>query len=1408
MTIKRGTITIVDYNDIEVGAVAPSSPALNQMWLDTSEKPNVMKSWTGTKWETVNDWAEEVDSVKKKVETNSTDIKAANGKISTLIQNTTIEKDGAQTSLKDAYSSLQQEVSSISQNVTNMESDINEELKTLTQKVSSAESKITEDAIKNVVKKSFYTKDDIDDKGYATSTEVSQVANGLQIAVNEAGGYNMYLNTALKNGFSFFEKSGSANSITIDTSKLDPNGNYSMLYDIHGLTTDTWTRCYPQKVEIIPGETYTTSAYIFVPEDHNIDKGATLLFEWFNAAGTRISMKSVDVTAKTNEWVQYSITQKMPETAVCVTSRLTINRNGKAWIGSLTLSKGSHIVPWSSNPNEVYSGVTSIDKNGVTVNASNVKSKTQMSANGFKITNTEKNEDVFSVNANGELFFKGKVEIVGGKVPTSALSGTIGEDHLDENLTNAIQKVEETIVSVDVEYAISTSSTTAPTTGWQTTPPTWQNGKFIWSRTITTYMDGTTEKTQPVCITGATGATGPQGPQGNTGATGNGIASIVEYYLVSTTNSGVTTSTSGWSTSVPTMTTTNKYLWCYEKITYTNGSSSMTTPKVIGVYGNTGATGPTGATGNGIKSITNYYLATSAGSGVTVSTSGWTTNVQTMTATNRYLWNYEKITYTNGSTTNTGVAIIGVYGQTGNTGAQGPQGPTGPTGATGTGIQSVTEEYYLSTSKTTQTGGSWTTTPPTWSNGKYLWTRSKIVYKNPTSTEYTTPVCDNSWEAVNEVSSMVENGKVNWNNAYDRVKQWASGAVTGSTTINGGMIATNTITANQIAIGDFSNYAVASKNSTCLNQAGATVESYNLKSSFNHVGLTNRLYDVKAGDKFLVKGTIYCPTSAAGKVNFDLAWRDASGTHLGGSSNGVTGVANGYKDFTLEITASTKPSKAQYAQMKIYCENAEPHIIGLEIRKKNSGELIVDGAITAEKIHSNAITSDKLHANAINGKNITGCTITGGTFEATANSNTASKKVKTTMKNGKILMDRSTSNVNDSTYTLIEDNRIVLGSHKNGNWNGIGFSTSNGYGYVSRFVSAVTSTSDGDWYTEPTENRMLWISSNNDIEGMGRTNLIDMNKFAGKALAISGASNLSGALTVGGTTTLNGTTNTKALNASGAISTTGGLTVGGLATIKGGMAITGTTKTSGSVNFTLDTNGNAKIGYYTTDKCTYIANGSNNWLRLCDNGDITWKGKNVHYADQAIYVNEVYSKGNSSGNFHIVNNGATASAGSTFIRAGVDLRIKDKASDNYVPVVASKFTVSSEEKWKENIEEVTAKATDIINNTTVYEYDLKAEGSNNKNYGLIIDRDAPNEVINEVVNEDGSVDKVIDLYGMTALAWKSLQEHQEEKTSLEMDVCDLLMEIADKEKTIEEQNAKIASLEADFAELLLLVASK
>ena len=140
------------------------------------------------------------------------------------------------------------------------------------------------------------------------------------------------------------------------------------------------------------------------------------------------------------------------------------------------------------------------------------------------------------------------------------------------------------------------------------------------------------------------------------GESGVGVESVANKYAVSSSN---TTAPTSWSDNVPTMTTTNKYLWNYEIITYTNGSTDETQKRVIGVYGNTGTAG------NGIKSISERYLASTSSSGVTTSTSGWTETVQTTTSSKRYLWNYEIITYTNGDRHTSTPVVIGTYGDKG-----------------------------------------------------------------------------------------------------------------------------------------------------------------------------------------------------------------------------------------------------------------------------------------------------------------------------------------------------------------------------------------------------------------------------------------------------------------------------------------------------------------------------------------------------------------------------------------------------------------------------------------------------------------------------------------------------------------------------------------------------------------------
>ena len=144
---------------------------------------------------------------------------------------------------------------------------------------------------------------------------------------------------------------------------------------------------------------------------------------------------------------------------------------------------------------------------------------------------------------------------------------------------------------------------------------------------------------------------------------GVSISGVTNYYLATDQSSGITTSSSGWTTTIQSMTEVNQYLWNYEVTTSNKGTTlNTTTPCIIGRYG---VDGNPGSPGKGITGITEYYLASSQASGITTSSSGWTTAVQTTDAVNKYLWNYEVISYTTGNPYTSTPRIIGTHGENG-----------------------------------------------------------------------------------------------------------------------------------------------------------------------------------------------------------------------------------------------------------------------------------------------------------------------------------------------------------------------------------------------------------------------------------------------------------------------------------------------------------------------------------------------------------------------------------------------------------------------------------------------------------------------------------------------------------------------------------------------------------------------
>lgn len=240
---------------------------------------------------------------------------------------------------------------------------------------------------------------------------------------------------------------------------------------------------------------------------------------------------------------------------------------------------------------------------------------------------------------NASIVFDGNGHISISGIGVSI--GSTGSKSINEILTELGASIKT------IEYGVGNSATShSDITSWSSNTPEWQEDKYIWQRTTTNGLTYTY-----TCIQGAAGAPG---------APGVSVSGVTNYYLATSQSSGVTRETTGWTTSIQTMTSTNQYLWNYEVVTGSDGSTLNTTdPVIIGRYGQDGGSG------RGITGITEYYLASNQQTGITPSSSGWTTTVQTTTTATPYLWNYEVVTYSSGSPETSSARIIGTHGATG-----------------------------------------------------------------------------------------------------------------------------------------------------------------------------------------------------------------------------------------------------------------------------------------------------------------------------------------------------------------------------------------------------------------------------------------------------------------------------------------------------------------------------------------------------------------------------------------------------------------------------------------------------------------------------------------------------------------------------------------------------------------------
>lgn len=354
---------------------------------------------------------------------------------------------------------------------------------------------------------------------------------------------------------------------------------------------------------------------------------------------------------------------------------------------------------------------------GISTDAGNTYA-TGLSADGNAVLNR-----IYAIGINADYLTTGRISSKNG-------NSFIDLDTEEANLKlgNKSTVGGKVIATTDVaasktvtKYATSTSNTTAPTSGWQDSCPPRKAGSYIWFKIITVMQSGAQIESMPSCISGADGANGVDGKDGERGPAGKDGVSTYFHRAYATSADG----RQGFSTSYGSGKT---YLGTYVdnvKVDSTDPSKYQWS-LIKGADGEDGVPGRNGTDGK------TYYLhiayATSANGKQGFSTTDGSGKkyigqcvdlaVKDPTDPAKYTWTLFK-------------------------------GADGANGVDGRGIKSSVPEYYLSTSPSAVTGGSWSTSVPAWSSGKYYWQRLNITWSDG-GTSYTDPVFNSALTSANQ----------------------------------------------------------------------------------------------------------------------------------------------------------------------------------------------------------------------------------------------------------------------------------------------------------------------------------------------------------------------------------------------------------------------------------------------------------------------------------------------------------------------------------------------------------------------------------------------------------------------------------------------------------------------------------
>lgn len=428
----------------------------------------------------VTDFTVAPEDTDEKIESNTTAITVAQGQISGLISENEIAK-GDITTLKNNYTSIKATVDGINTTVASHTSSIvnlTTDLSGVSGKVATIENKQATleqnlNGFKTTVSNTYSTKTELNTakidainsannstdnklKNYSTTiamnTAITQSANSVKTEVS---------NTYLSKGDATNTYATKASmELTANQLKLDfsSSGGYNLIKDSNLINNDKFYWWHPyvgsfywqrnagqvgiytrvneptaiyQTIQVKPYTTYTLSA-VLTPEVST--SGAVLIIELPQENGRGITSNIVEAGSSRRESITIT-TQYSNEMKVAVRHLGSKNNTGGyvCWIKDLLLTEGKLLLPWTPNPNEVYSGNTIIDGSGVKI------------SNGALTVLNNSGQVMLQGDSAGNLIFEGRLQ------PYDHIIKLFGEEcriDADQNILR-IQKNRETYISID-----------------------------------------------------------------------------------------------------------------------------------------------------------------------------------------------------------------------------------------------------------------------------------------------------------------------------------------------------------------------------------------------------------------------------------------------------------------------------------------------------------------------------------------------------------------------------------------------------------------------------------------------------------------------------------------------------------------------------------------------------------------------------------------------------------------------------------------------------------------------------------------------------------------------------------------------------------------------------------------------